>query len=119
LKQFYRQQLWHANRRSYRHIMKASGGRVGGNAPLFAFIFLFLTIAALAGILAALFTACWSPLALALPLVAVITLPALVLCARARTWRHFPALCVIYAAYGCARAIDLLGLTPQKTSWKS
>ncbi len=119
LRQFYRQQLWHANRRSYEHIYKLSGGKVGGNAPRFAAAFLSTFVLAVLSLLGTLVTGHWSLAALCTPLIAVITLPAAIICARAKEWTHFPALCVLYAAYGLARSIDLAGLHKAKPSWKS
>jgi len=60
--QFYRQQVWHANRRSYEHIKKISGGKVGGNAPVFSALFLVCVALAIAGVAAAI--AMRSPLAM-------------------------------------------------------
>lgn len=119
LGQFFRQQLWHANRKSYREIVKESGGRVGGNAPLFTLAFLLSALIALAGLAgSALSHSPWC-LTGALPWLAVVGGPAFLMCARARSWRHLPALCLLYATYGLARSIDLLGLHPAKPSWKS
>jgi GT2 family glycosyltransferase len=119
LLQFFRQQIWHANRRSYRHILKASGGKVGGNAPKFAAAFLAATVLAAGGLTASLVTGHWSPVTAVLPLAAVVVLPAARLCLRARQWHHLPGLCVLYAAYGVARVYDLVGMARAKTSWKS
>jgi GT2 family glycosyltransferase len=119
LRQWFRQQLWHANRRSYRHIVKLSGGRVGGNAPLFTALYLGTLALGLAGLAVALATGRALPAALVAPWFALITGPAVLLCRRGRSWKHLPALCLLYAAYGLARSIDLLGLHRQKPSWKS
>lgn len=119
LGQFFRQQIWHANRRSYQHILKTSGGKIGGNAPKFAAVFLACLVLALSGIIASLATgSCWA-LLLALPLIGVSTLPALRLCAKAGNWQYVFSLSILYAAYGLARAYDLAGFSPSKTSWKS
>jgi glycosyltransferase involved in cell wall biosynthesis len=119
LGRFFRQQIWHANRGSYRHIMKASGGKVGGNAPKFAAAFLVTALLAIAALVGSLFTGNWLLLALAAPLLGIVALPAARLCVRAGTWKYFGGLIVLYAAYGAARAYDLLGLSPSKPSWKS
>lgn len=119
LAQFYRQQVWHANRRSYQHILKTSGGKVGGNAPKFAAAFLAGLILAGLGLIGSLATGRVALLALSLPLLAIVMLPAARLCFRAREGRHLAGLMVLYAAYGLARAYDLLGLAPSKPSWKS
>ncbi len=119
LGQFYRQQVWHANRRSYQHILKASGGKVGGNAPKFALAFLLTLILALVGFALALHSNNYWLLAFALPLLAVVSLPALRLCIRAKNVKPLLGLIVLYSAYGLARAYDLVGLSPHKPSWKS
>ena len=119
LGQFYKQQLWHANRRSYEHIRRLSGGRVGGNAPRFTWAFLFALLAALASVPIAWFTGRLGWIALLLPWLAVIGLPATFISLKGRTLRHFPMLCLLYATYGWARMIDLIGLSPHKPSWKS
>lgn len=118
LGQFYRQQLWHANRRSYEHIRRISRGRVGGNAPLFSALFLACVILGSAGLATAAVLASVWPLAALLPLAGLTAGPALLISARGGTIRHFPALCLIYLAYGWARMLDLLGLARTKTSWK-
>ena len=119
LREFYRQQLWHANRKAYTEIVKASGGKVGGNAPRFTLLFLIAAIVAMAGIVLALaMRTPWALLGIA-PIVGLVTGPAALLCRRAGNWRHFAALSVIYFAYGLARAIDLAGLNPVKRSWKA
>jgi GT2 family glycosyltransferase len=48
--QWYKQQLWHANRKSYRHIQQLSGGKIGGNAPRFTALYLSTLVLGLAGI---------------------------------------------------------------------
>jgi GT2 family glycosyltransferase len=119
LRQFFRQQLWHSNRESYRHIMRLTGGKIGGNAPLFSALFLATLLLASAGILIALITDRRSPITLSLPLLALIAAPAALLSWRGRTLRHFPALCILYAAYGLARSLDLAGLSRAKATWKA
>lgn len=119
LAKFYRQQIWHANRRSYEHIRKLSGGKIGGNAPKFAALFLATFTLALAGIFAAAFIACGWFLLATLPLLALNAGPAALLSLRGKSFRHFFALCVIYFAYGFARMLDLLGLAQTKASWKT
>lgn len=118
LRQWFKQQLWHANRKSYRHISQLSGGKVGGNAPRFTALYVGTLLLGLAGWLAALLTGCGWLAGLFLPFLGLITGPAFLLCLRGRTLRPFPALCVLYAAYGLARSIDLLGLHRAKPSWK-
>lgn len=117
LRQFFRQQLWHANRRSYAAIFKRTGGRVGGNAPRFAALFAGTALLALASLPAA---ALVHPAFLAglLPLAALMGGPALLVSLHGRTLRHFPALCTIYFAYGLARALNLAGLDRTARNWK-
>ncbi len=116
---WFKQQLWHANRKSYKHIAALSGGKVGGNAPRFTALFLTTMLVGVSGI--ALAVALRSPLwlGLVIPWCALVGGPALLLSIRGKTLRHLPALCVLYAAYGLARSIDLLGLHRAKPSWKA
>ncbi len=118
LRQFFLQQLWHANRKSYQKIARATGLRSGGNAVVFSALFLAgLTLSLLSILLAA-----WSHeprfLWLALPLPALIALPAALMAFRAKSGRAFLPLCALYAAYGLARSVDLAGLHRTKISWK-
>lgn len=53
------------------------------------------------------------------PLVAIVAGPAMLISLRGDTFRHFASLCALYFAYGLARMIDLLGLSPRKPGWKS
>lgn len=116
--QFYRQQIWHANRKSYQHIVKASGGRVGGNAPLFSMLFLGGVLLAALGLLAAVLLGHPAPLLALFPLAGLVSGPAFLISRRGGSFAHFPALCAIYFVYGWARSLDLLGLARTKTSWK-
>lgn len=117
--QFFRQQVWHANRRSYEHIMKATGGKVGGNAPRFAAAFLMTSLLAAGGLIGSQVMGHAFFLVLALPLLALVAGPAALMSWRGRTVRHFFPLCALYTAYGAARAWDLAGLAPAKPSWKA
>lgn len=118
LAQFYRQQLWHANRKSYEHIMKTTGGRVGGNAPRFAAAFLTTSLLAVAAVVGLIATGNFWLIALLIPFSAVVKGPALLMCLRGNNFHFFPALTVLYTVYGLARTIDLIGLSPSKPSWK-
>lgn len=116
---FFRQQLWHANRRSYRKIARHSGMKVGGRAPLYTFAFaLALLGMAATPVLLAVTRSAW-PLLLALPFAAITIGPAAVISRRARRPFLLLPLVGIYTAYGLARTADLLGLSPAKPSWKS
>ncbi len=119
LGEFFRQQLWHANRSSYKRIVKKTGARVGGNAPVFTAVFAAAVAMALAGL--ALITAGWflTGIVLLLPLPALVIGPAVLIAARARQAELLLPLSALYAAYGFARALDLLGLFRRKDSWKS
>jgi glycosyltransferase involved in cell wall biosynthesis len=117
LRQFFKQQLWHANRKAYRTIMAKSGMKTGGNAPLFTGVFLALAAIAMAGAAAAFARPAAALFTVPLPLF-LLALSART-CARARRPGRIPALAVLYGAYGLARALDLVGLSPRKFSWKA
>jgi len=119
LAQFFRQQLWHANRKAYATILRSSGGKSGANAIYFSLAFLLALALALAGLLAAALFRSLLPLLGLLPLAAVTLAPALWIAARAKRARLVPQLAVLYFLYGLARAIDLVGLAPGKPSWKT
>ncbi len=119
LGQFFRQQLWHANRVSYRKIFRATGGKVGGNAPRFTLAFAATLACAGLGLALALASGHPLPLILVLPWLALLAVPALLVSARVRDLRHVPALALLYALYGLARTLDLLGLHRAKPSWKA
>ncbi len=116
---WFKQQLWHANRKSYKHIQSLSGGKVGGNAPRFTALYLGTLLLALAGPAAGLALGCTWSLLLVAPFLGLISGPAALLCWRARDPQPFPALCALYAGYGLARSIDLVGLHKAKPSWKT
>lgn len=118
LRKFFRQQLWHANRRAYRAIAEKSGLKTGGNAPLFTALFLAGVILAAAGLLLALFNQRLGWLGIA-PLLLLLGALAARTCWRARKPGHFIPLVILYATYGVARSLDLLGLAPHKPSWKT
>ena len=117
LRQFYRQQVWHANRRAYKTIVARSGMKEGGNAPLFTAMFIATALVSLSGLIAGWFN----------PLlgVAIFALPALLLllatrtCLRAKRPAWIGPLAILYGAYGLARSLDLIGLSPHKPSWKA
>ena len=118
LREYFRQQLWHANRKAYSSILRQSGRRSGANAILFSAAFLAALVLAFAGIvLAPVFG--WRFLLLLAPLAAVVAAPAARIADRANSPVLFLRLCVLYFLYGLARAIDLVGLSPRKKSWKS
>jgi GT2 family glycosyltransferase len=113
---FFRQQLWHANRRSYRKIVEKTGARVGGNAPAFTAVFAVSLALFAAGLAMTASGRCGWPLLLILP--AVLFLPALLIASRARSLKLCLPLAALYATYGLARTVDLVGLSRAKNSWK-
>lgn len=118
LRQYFRQQLWHANRKAYGTILRSSGGASGANAIFFSLLFLAALLLAAAGLVLAPLLSPWALLLLA-PLVLVTAVPAALIADRANSPALFFRLGVLYFLYGLARSIDLLGLSPRKKSWKS
>lgn len=116
---FYKQQVWHANRNSYAHIKRISGGKIGGNAPRFALACLISIVLALAGtLMAAILRQPGALLAWLAPL-ATVGAPALYISIKGRDVRHLPMLVWLYALYGAARIHDWAGLAKSKASWKA
>ena len=114
---YFRQQLWHANRGSYRRIAQQTGLRQGANAPLFTVLFLLSLLAGLAGlVLGGLLHP--ALLLLCLPWPTLVVLPALRTAWRTGKLSKTLPLSALYAAYGLARSIDLIGLNPAKKSWR-
>ena len=118
LRQYYRQQLWHANRKAYGTILKSSGGKSGANAIFFSLAFLGALLLVPPGVVLALFYSPWCWFFLA-PLVLVTAGPAALIADRAHSPLLFLRLCILYFLYGLARSVDLVGLSPRKSSWKS
>jgi len=118
LRQYYRQQLWHANRKAYGTILKSSRGKAGANAIYFSVAFLGSLLLAFLGVVLALLFTPWTLFLLA-PLVAVTAGPAALIADRANSPILFLRLTVLYFLYGFARSVDLVGLSPRKKSWKS
>ena len=118
LREFFRQQLWHANRRSYARIVSVRGGRAGGNAVIFSCAFLGAAALAIAGFVVAAATRRAEWLALLVPLASIVLLPAAFMAWKSRRPRLVVPLSVLYGAYGLARALDLAGLFRSKPSWK-
>ena len=118
LRQYYRQQLWHANRKAYSAILKSSRGKTGANAIFFSLAFLASLCLAFLGIVLATLFSPWA-LLLLVPLAAVTVLPALLIADRANSPVLLLRLAVLYFLYGLARSVDLVGLSPRKKSWKS
>ena len=52
------------------------------------------------------------------PLLGLVLIPAIVIASRAKDLSIIPALGVLYALYGIARGLDLLGLHRSKRNWK-
>jgi cellulose synthase/poly-beta-1,6-N-acetylglucosamine synthase-like glycosyltransferase len=118
LRQYYRQQLWHANRKAYGTILKSSGGKSGANAIFFSISFLGGLVLALAGLVLGLLVTHWAFLLL-VPLAAITVVPAVFIADRAHSPALLFQLTVLYFLYGLARSVDLVGLSPRKKSWKS
>lgn len=119
LRAFYKQQLWHANRSSYKKIFAESGGKVGGNAPRFTLLFMGSLLLGMGGsVLALILCSPWWLLAWG-PGWALVLLPAARTAFRARAPLQMPAIAVLYATYGWARTLDLIGLFRHKKSWKT
>ena len=118
LREYVRQQLWHANRRAYGDILRSAGGKTGANAIFFSAAFLAGLVLAAAGLGLAAAGSPWALLLLA-PLAFVTAAPAALIADRVGSPLLFLRLCVLYFLYGLARSIDLVGLSPRKKSWKS
>ncbi|MFT5121917.1 MAG: glycosyltransferase involved in cell wall biosynthesis [Kiritimatiellia bacterium] len=119
LREFYKQQLWHANRSSYTKIIRESRAQTGGNAPKFTVLYLVTAGLFFASCAATLITQNPWWLIAALPWPGLIALPAAMISMRARKPGRFVQLCILYAAYGLARSLDMLGFYRRKQSWKS
>jgi glycosyltransferase involved in cell wall biosynthesis len=120
LRDFFRQQCWHANRSSYKKIMAESGGRVGGNAPRFTALYLGFLVLAIVGVIASLIMGHTAMAAIhVLPWLGLILVPSARTAFRAKQPSAWPALAILYATYGWARTLDLLGFHRRKASWKS
>ena len=118
LRQYFRQQLWHANRKAYGTILKSGGGKSGANAIFFSVLFLAALALALAGLALVPVLGLRAILLLA-PLALVTAAPAALIADRANSPLLFLHLTVLYFLYGLARSIDLVGLSPRKHSWKT
>jgi len=116
LKKFFRQQVWHANRKAYKTIAEKSGMKSGGNAPLFTALFFACFVCAITSlILGFIHPLFWLGL---LPLPGLLLALAGITSLRAGDLLLLFPLSVLYGAYGIARSIDLVGLARQKPSWK-
>lgn len=119
LKAFFRQQLWHANRGSYKHILTNIVHRKGGaHAPLFTLVYLFFLLLAFASIALALI---YYPVNIigSLPFVMLLLLLAARTCGPTKSTDKLMPLFILYFLYGLARSLDLIGLNPVKRAWKS
>ena len=121
LPEFYQQQLWHANSDAYGPRGADDGGvRNGRNAELFTYGFLSSAALGLAG--AAVGASRRSPItavASALPAAVVSGLPALRTAWQRRDASLVAPLSVLYAAYGAARSVDVLGGANRVQSWRT
>lgn len=118
LHDFFRQQLWHANKSSYSKIMNTAGTRAGRNAVIFSWAYAACFALCLLAIPAALWLS-RSALLLTLPLILLLLGPAVLIASRAGNPALIPALAALYGAYGFARSLDLMGFGRAKRSWKS
>ncbi|MBN1270308.1 MAG: glycosyltransferase [Kiritimatiellae bacterium] len=118
LAQFFGQQVWHANRRSFRKIIAAGGVRVGANAVLFSALFAASLLLAAASPVAALVTRSARAALLLTPMMVLLCAPSIVISWRARDLSLIIPLCVLYGAYGLARLWDLVRPSPKKPNWK-
>lgn len=118
LVQFFRQQLWHANRQAYKDIERLSGGRIGGHAPKFALLFAVAVLVAAFGIIGSVWLGARSTAIGLVPLAMLVVGPAALISYRGGTVEHFPQLCLLYLAYGVARMLDLAGFAETKRNWK-
>jgi len=100
--------------------MAESGGKIGGNAPRFTALYLGLLVFAIVGMSLSLFVGrvTAAPFFIA-PWLGLILLPAARTALRAKKPSACTALAILYATYGWARTLDLLGFHRRKTSWKS
>jgi glycosyltransferase involved in cell wall biosynthesis len=118
LRKFFKQQIWHANRKAYKAIMEKSGMKSGGNAPLFTMLFISGLLLTIVSVILGLFVCPFFFLGL-LALPALLSIPAIRTGFRAGDSSVFLPLVILYGAYGLARSLDMLGLSPHKPSWKS
>jgi hypothetical protein len=119
LAQFFRQQRWHANRRSYRKILSGGSGIEGLHAPVFTVLFLAASILAIACIGMAAITGSIAPIAGLVPLLVLTGAPAVVIALRAGEPLQAIPLFVLYLAYGLARTLDLVGLARKGKTWRA
>ena len=112
---FFRQQLWHANRASHRGIRAAGEG---GRALRFTELYLVLLALAVGSIAAAVAGARPWVLLAGLPFLLLLLAPAAWTAYRAGCPGWAPALAILYAVYGLARCVDLVGLHRDKTGWR-
>ena len=119
LKDFFLQQLWHANRNSYKRILKTYGCKSGGNALLFSFFFLVSSILALVGIALTIIYKHIGFLAAIFPNLLTTVIPAAFITIKSKKYTIFFQLLIIYWIYGMARTLDIIGLHRNKISWKS
>lgn len=116
---FFRQQLWHANWKSYVKIAHAKTAGSGANAPLFTLLYSGFLLLALMGILGTAMFHRLSWLLPTIPLLILLLAPATMIAIRTQKPTAIPALFILYATYGFARSLDLLGCFRDKKSWKS
>ena len=118
LSSFFRQQLWHSNRRAYKAIFSSNPSTGGRHAPLYTLIF---AVALMAFGAAAPLGLLIHPFAFFLLIFMPMLLASLALRTSLRGGNTllFFQLCILYFLYGLARSLDLAGLDSRKKSWKS
>jgi len=118
LAEFFRQQMWHANRASYSEDDRVTE-QLGRNPQLFTTAFLLAAALGILVVIAATAIREWAFLPLAiLPVLAVLAIPALRTSWRSRAVHLLPGLVVLYGAYGLARSIDVFGGARRVQRWR-
>jgi len=116
---FYRQQRWHANRRSYGKILAGGSGLEGMHAPLFTILFLLASILAIAAVAYAIYAHSIAPLAGMVPLIVLVGIPAFVIAMRAGDPLQAIPLSALYFTYGLARTAELISPLKKEKSWRA
>jgi glycosyltransferase involved in cell wall biosynthesis len=111
LRSFFSEQVWHSNTEVWRRLRAEGHGNVGQAAYRFGLLNILLLVGVLVGLTASLIM--MSPWPVAVALVLYLGLPlalSLRTCLRASSLGSLVPLAVVYATYGLARAVYLLGI---------